>query len=224
MSGHITLALRRKDGTTEFVGVPVKHMKWVLTDESFMKGSIEPVETYIREIIEEREFSYGLQAPVPGDYGMIVVDEVLRRVVNWSHFDSVSRLAWYDLGFRGYGRIIGDSRYDRPRAMALTYGDRLRYWDNAVGGFVTKDIPKPDSVDVLARIIEDHASEDDLRSTPEAEIALRFPEWEVIELHHWDEPDFHLAKAALTEFAQLDAADRRAWDEEYARLHEKDEG
>ncbi len=223
MAGHITLALRRKNGTTEFVGVPVKHMKRILTDDSFMNGSLEPVEKYIREVIEDREFECGRQTPVPGDYGMIVIDEVVRRVVNWSHFDSVSRLAWYDLGFRGYGRIIDDSRYEIPRATALAYGDRLRYWDNASDGFVTKDIPRSESDEALARIIEDHASEDDLRSTPEAEIVLRVPGWEVIELHHWDEPDFHVAKAALTEFAQLDAADRRAWDEEYARLHERDE-
>jgi hypothetical protein len=216
------LALRRKDGTTDFVGVWVKHMKGVLTDESFMNGSIEPVERYIREVIEGREFSHGRQAPVPGDYGMIVVDEVLRRVVNWSHFDSVSRLAWYDLGFRGYGRIINETRYEKPRATALAHGDRLRYWDNAAAGFVIEDIPKPDSVEVLAKIIEDHASEDDLRSTPEAEIVLRFPQWEVVELHHWDEPDFHAAKAALLEFAPLDAADAREWGKEYARLHEKD--
>jgi hypothetical protein len=223
MSGHITLALRRENRTTEFVGIRAKRIKGVLTDESFMNGSLEPVERYIREVIEERKFAYGLQAPVPGDYGMIVVDEVLRRVVNWSHFDSVSRLAWYDLGFRGYGRIIDETRYEKPRVTALAYGDHLRYWDNAAPGFVIKDIPKPDSVEALAKIIEDHASEDDLRSTPEAEIVLRFPQWEVIELHHWDEPDFHAAKAALLEFAPLDAADAWEWGKEYARLHEKDD-
>lgn len=222
MSGHITLALRRKDGSTEFVGVSVKHMKRVLTDESFMNGNLEPLENYIREVIEEREFSYGRQAPVPGDYGMIVVDEVRRRVVNWSHFDSVSRLAWYDLGFRGYGRIVDEVRYERLRSTALAYGDRLRFWDNAAAGFVTTEIQKPESIEALAKTIEDHASEDDLRSTPEAEIVLRFPKWEVVELHHWDEPDFHVAKAALAEFASLDAADLRAWDDEYRDLHESD--
>lgn len=224
MGGHITLALRRKDGTTEFVGVHVKHMKRVLTDERFMEGSLEPVEKYIREVLDEGEFSFGRQAPVPGDYGMIIVDEVARHVVNWSRFDSVSRLAWYDLGFRGYGRIIDDSRYERARATALTYGGRLRYWDNATGGFVTKDIPKSDSVEALAGIIEDHASEDDLRSTPEAEVVLRFPEWDVVELQHMDEPDFLVCRATLEEFVILDANERRLWDDEYRKLHEsKDE-
>lgn len=224
MGGHITLALRRKDGTTEFVGVHVKHMKRVLTDELFMEGSLEPVEKYIRAVIDEGEFSFGRQAPVPGDYGMIIIDELTRRVVNWSHFDSVSRLAWYDLGFRGYGRIVDDVRYEAPRAAAMAYGDRLRYWDPAISGFVTKDIRKPRSTTALAKIIEDHASEDDLRSTPEAEIVLRFPRWEVIELQHWDEPDFHVCRATLEEIATLHANDRRLWDDEYCRLHEsKDE-
>lgn len=223
MGGHITLALRRKDGTTECVGVWVKHMKRVLTDECFMEGSLEPLEKYIREVIEEREFSFGRQAPVPGDYGMIIVDEFRRRVVNWSRFDSVSRLAWYDLGFRGYDRIVDDVRYERARSAAMAYGDRLRYWDTAASGFVTKDIQRPANTKALAKIIEDHASEDDLRSTPEAEIVLRFPRWEVIELQHWDEPDFHVARAALLEFASLDTPDAREWDKEYARLHEKED-
>lgn len=223
MVGHITLALRRRDGTTEFVGVRAKDMKRVMTDEVFMEGSLEPVEKYIHEVIDDGEFSFGRQAPVPGDYGMIIIDELTRRVVNWSHFDSVSRLAWYDLGFRGYGRIMDDVRYEAPRSAAMAYGDRLRYWDTATSGFVTKDIRKPQSTSALAKIIEDHASEDDLRSTLEAEIVLRFPRWEVIELQHMDEPDFHVCKAALEEFASLDAADAREWDKEYARLHEKDD-
>ncbi|MNU33113.1 hypothetical protein D3C71_216710 [compost metagenome] len=220
MVGHITLALRRRDGTTEFVGVPAKDMKRVMTDEVFMEGSLEPVEKYIRGVIDDGEFSFGRQAPVPGDYGMVIIDEVARRVVNWSHFDSVSRLAWYDLGFRGYGRIMDDVRYEAPRSAAMAYGDRLRYWDPVTSGFVTKDIRKPQSTSALAKIIEDHANEDDLRSTPEAEIVLRSPRWEVIELQHMDEPDFHVCRTALEEFAILDANERRLWDDEYRKLHE----
>ncbi len=207
----------------EFVAVPARQMKRALTDEAFMEGSIEPVEKFIHDVIDDREFSFGRQAPVPGDYGMIIIDEVTRRVVNWSHFDSVSRLAWYDLGFRGYGRVVDDVRYEVPRSAAMAYGDRLRYWDSAAAGFATKDIQKPANTRALAQIIEDHASEDDLRSIPDAEIVLRFPEWEVIELQHWHEPDFHVAKAALMAFAALDANDRRLWDDEYRKLYESED-
>jgi hypothetical protein len=175
-------------------------------------------------VIDDGVFSFGRQAPVPGDYGMVIINEVARRVVNWSHFDSVSRLAWYDLGFRGYGRIVDDVRYEAPRSAAMAYGDRIRCWDAATSGFVTKDIQKPQSTSALAKIIEDHASDDDLRSIPEAEIVLRFPRWEVIELQHMDELDFHVCRAALEEFATLDANERRLWDDEYRKLHEsKDE-
>lgn len=223
MGGHIALALRRKDGSTEHVGMWTNSMKNIFTSEAFMNGSLEPLEEQIRHVIEVKEFGYGREAPVPGEYGMIVVDEVLKRVTNWSSYDTVSSLAWYDLGFRGYGNIVSSPRYDEPRKNALKYGDRIRYWDNAADGFVVKDIAKPEGVEALAKLIEDHASEDDLRSTPEATVVLRFPAWEVVELDHWDEPDFHVCKAALEEFAILDANDQRLWGAEYSKLHEAED-
>jgi hypothetical protein len=223
MGGHITLALRRKDGSTEYVGMWTNAMKGIFTSEAFMNGSLEPLEEQIRHILEAKEFGFGRQAPVPGDYGMIVVDEFLMRVVNWSQYDTVSTLAWYDLGFRGYGNIASGPRYDHARLNAIKYGDRIHYWDNGAVGFVVKDIDKPESVEAMAKMIEDHASEDDLRSTPEATIVLRFPAWEVIELIHWKEADFHVCKVALEEFAVLDANEKRLWDEEYRELHESDD-
>lgn len=221
MGGHITVALRRRDGTTSCVGMWTNRMKAIFTDEEFMNGNLDALEREIREVLENQESGYGTMAPVPGEYGIIVVDEHARRIVNWSHYDAVSRLAWYDLGFRGYGRIMPDITYDAARRKALNYGDRLYYWDNGTNGFTTKDITRPETVEALAKMIEDHASEDDLRSTPEACVVLRFPGWNVVELHRWHEEDFHVAKAAIEEAFQLDASDQRLWDEEYRELHEK---
>lgn len=123
MGGHISVGVRRANGTFRTVLGPVGVLKEFILDDRFMlAGNLESIDEYIAEWTEQYA-----DGSVPGPYGFVLIDAIDKVVVNWSGYDRLSYLSTSPLEFGFTSKPdhlrIRDRR-PAPRILPATARDR----------------------------------------------------------------------------------------------------
>jgi hypothetical protein len=220
MGGHISLGIRREDGSFSTTGVWTNPMKWIVQDERFMEGSLEPVDEFLKRYLstaEEPDADYGPQETIPGEYGFILIDAVDRVVMNFNHYSklSVPRLA--DLGIDPSGDNGEFLIESRPED--IEYRDFVRKYLAGVQQIYSEtgevvDIP-------FEKFLDDRALTSFTKTLHRDEFTwmtrfrLASPFWTLKELDWQSSKDFRSLWKQVKRCTRMTDDERRAWEKEH---------
>ena len=214
MGGHISVGVRRKDGSFETMGVWTNPLKIFIHDERFLNGSLAPLDEFFRRYRkEDRDFG-GVQEHEPGEYGYVLIDAVEGIVLNCNNYTSLASVSFYDLEmrFRSDGTVdVGMTEDDvQLRELVRQYGRKARaFWgrDGEEERWKIAEFPKlADDQELLEFVAE----MTDGGKWPHAKFDLEFPAWTVTD----SRPDIQgllAVKVAIEKCVTLTEAEQKAW-------------
>lgn len=101
MGGHISVGVRRKDGSFQTMGVWTNPLRHYIQDEAFMKGSLAPLNEffagYLKPDVDDQHEGYGPQSNTPGEYGYVLIDEVEHKITDWQHYADLGHVSDHSL-------------------------------------------------------------------------------------------------------------------------------
>ena len=212
MGGHISVGVRRKDGTFETMGVWTNPLRYFVQDERFLNGSLDPLDEFFARYRKDGVDFGGPQQHEPGEYGYVLVDEIERTVHNCNGYTALGSMSVFDLDVRfGVEEIEVGMREQsvESRRLIRKYGSRIRKFARMEGQEVwtVVDMPKVEDDDALVRYLVTHAVD---RRLPYMYIDIEFPSWTVVDLHD-DLQGFLAVKAALERCVKLTEAEEKEW-------------
>lgn len=239
MGGHISVGVRRKDGSFRTMGVWTNPLKYYVLDKRFLEGGIEPIDEffarYLREDKEGDSFG-GPQDTTPGEYGYVLIDEIDRVVMNWSHYNRLNSCRLDEVGIE-VGRdlqsfsfmmddesvetretvkkfMVGATGFDREARMwgAAPFNGPYKSDDELAAYIMTFPI---ETVDLDGKIL--------IRGVPQIRFTIGSPSWTFVELNHFEEKDFAVARAHVERCVKLTAEEAAAWDEEFKYMFRQEE-
>jgi hypothetical protein len=237
MGGHISVGVRRKDGSFRTIGVWTNPLKSYVLDKRFLEGSLDPIdEFFARYLKDDSEDSFGgPQAAIPGEYGFVLIDAVDRVVMNWSHYTRLSECRLDELGIdfdpsESTIDFYDDEHSVEMRAIVTKHLRLVRRWDGEAQGWVEPPFaPFGGDDDMAAFIVKQPAevrtygSGRVVQRPPHLKFVLGSPAWEFIELDHHNEADFARARARVEASIKLTDEEKAAWDEEFQEMFGNDE-
>ncbi|NTF17867.1 hypothetical protein G6L37_05590 [Agrobacterium rubi] len=233
MGGHISVGVRRTDGSFRTIGVWTNPLKRFLTDKRFLEGSIEPLdEFFARYLKQDRDDDFGgPQDTVPGEYGFVLVDEIERVVVNWSHYARVSTSRLDEFGIE-LGRDLASFDFlEDEYALAVREACRpfvtgALVFDRQASAYgeIRATAPLVTDDDLAAFIVSlpfetvEVDGETLIRSVSGVRLKITCPSWQFVELDHHSEADFSIARAHVERCVKLTDAEAAAWDQEFEEM------
>lgn len=239
MGGHISVGVRRKDGSFRTIGVWTNPLKHYLMDKRFLEGSLAPLDEffarYLRDNDDEDRFG-GPQETTPGEYGFVLVDEIERVVVNWSHYTRMSTFRLDEFGIElGRDMVSFDFLQDEDSVEArsalrhlvsgaLVYDPASRaYGEYTASAPVTTDDDLAEFIISLPVETVEINGKTLIRSVSGIRLKISSPNWRFIELNHHDKGDYASARAHVERCVKLTDAEAAAWDEELRYLSGEEE-
>lgn len=230
MGGHISVAVRRANGSVRTIGVWTNPLKSYVLDRRFLEGNLDPIDEffarYLRDDHGDDSFG-GPQAAVPGEYGFVLIDAVDRVVMNWSHYTRLSECRLDEMGIdfnpsEGTLDFYEDEHSVEMRAIIRENLRLVRRWDSDAKGWAEARVGPFSSDDDMAAFLVEQPPEERtyrdgrvVRVPPYLKFVLGSPAWEFIELDHHSEEDFAMARARVEASISLSAEEMAEWNEEY---------
>jgi hypothetical protein len=226
MGGHISVGVRRLDGSFRTVLGSVGALKGYILDDRFMvSGNLESIDEYIAEWAKDNP-----DGSVPGPYGFVLIDAIDRVVLNWSGYDRLSTMSTspLELGFTAKPdgirvRWVMDEHqeyYRLQRDAVRKYAVAAERYD-----YVTNDhsplafSPVNDLDELIGWIDSQHARKADESGNAVTTngVLMRFSlgskHWSFIELRHENGGHARRVKAHLDGCVELTAEQEAEWGE-----------
>lgn len=142
MGGHISVGVRRLDGSFRTIGVWTNPLGPFMRERAFrIEGSLDPLDRlFARYLKEDAEFG-GPQETVPGEYGFVLVDEITRTVMNMNNYSSLNWVQERDLGFMRHGRMFATEDALAEMAEMREGAIRARYFLEGGDDYVYENLP-----------------------------------------------------------------------------------
>ena len=236
MGGHISVGVRRADGSFRTIGVWTNPLKHYLCDKRFLNGSLAPLDEFFARYLEQDEDGFGgPQDAVPGEYGFVLVDEIERIVVNWNHYARMSTFRLDEFGIE-LGRDMAsfdfmadqDSLATRETLMpfvtgALVYDRETKsYGEVPVSAPIAGEQDLADFIVSLPSRTSEIGGKTVIRSTSNIRLKISSPFWQFIELDHFETDDYPTARAHVERCVKLTDAEAAAWDDVLTYLKSED--
>jgi hypothetical protein len=238
MGGHISVGVRRTDGSFRTIGVWTNPLKAYIVDDRFLSGSLDPIDEFFARYLKDGDEDTfgGPQDTVPGEYGFVLIDEIDGIVMNWSHYTRLSSVRLDEVGIelgedmKSFAfRMDEDAMEARKTTIKFMVGAKGYDWESKMWGDAPFNGP-PANDDEFAEYImsfpmstvEVHG-ETLIRTPPEIRFTLGSPTWKFIELNHFKEEDFAIARAHVERCVKLSDEEKAAWDEEFEYMFAKRE-
>lgn len=226
MGGHISVGVRRKDGSFKTIGVWTNPLKWYLTDPRFLDGSVEPLDEFFARYLKEGVEFGGPQANVPGEYGFVLVDEIDRLVMNWNHYTRMNafRLDQFgiELGEDGFSLdFLLDDDFIEARRQLMPYVSGASVYDRETKAFkeyaASRPLTNDDDLAEFLRTLPIPTKERKANLELDlwaARLKISSPHWTFLELDHFDSDAFPVARSHVESRVALSPEEIAEWDEE----------
>ena len=220
------MGVRRLDGSFKTIGVWTNPLKRYVIDERFLHGSLEPLDEFFARYLRQGESDDafgGSQDTTPGECGFVLIDEIERIVVNWSHY---SRLCFFRLDEFGseLGRDVQSFEFSEDEdslklrsclrklvSGALVYDPvALMHADMCLSGRIETDQDLADFISSLPMETVKAGGRTIIRSTSGIRLKIACPSWQFIELDHFSNDDLRLARAHVERCVKLTDVEKAA--------------
>ncbi len=142
MGGHISVGVRRADGSFRTIGVWTNPLGHFLRDRAFrIDGSLEPLDRFFARYLKDDVDFGGPQETTPGEYGFVVIDEMTKTITNMNSYSSFQWVNENDLGYVSYGRMYASQEALDDMAEMRECAIRARYAFPGTGTYTYEDLP-----------------------------------------------------------------------------------
>lgn len=142
MGGHISVGVRRADGTFRTMGVWTNPLGHFMREKAFrIEGNLEPLDRFFSRYLKDDADFGGPQPTVPGEYGFVLVDEMTKTITNMNSYSSLQWVNENDLGYVSYGRMYATQDTLDEMAELRESAIRARYAFPGTGTYTYEDLP-----------------------------------------------------------------------------------
>lgn len=225
MGGHVSVGVRRADGSFRTIGVWTNPLGYFMLEAPFrVEGSLEPLDRFFaRYLGEDAEGSgFGLQDSVPGEYGYVLVDEIEKTITSMNDYAAPDWVTQDDIGFSPVFR-----RYltqDVPENMAVLRKNayEVRYVSPKERGHVYESLPPFTTHEALYEILNEISLKEceeeepldpsaDFRHRSYLSVRIAFPAWTIVNLRANRDGGAARMFEALSKVTSLSEPERKAW-------------
>jgi hypothetical protein len=142
MGGHISVGVRRIDGSFRTIGVWTNPLGHFLRERAFRDyGSLEPLDRFFARYLKDDADFGGPQETVPGEYGFVLIDAVTKTITNMNSYSSMQWVNENDLGYVSSGRMFASEDAFAEMAEMRESAVRARYVIPGSGEYTYEDLP-----------------------------------------------------------------------------------
>jgi hypothetical protein len=227
MGGHISVGVRRADGSFRTIGVWTNPLGVYMRDDEFrVGGKLAPLdrffERYLNQPDDEPKFG-GPQPTVPGEYGYVLVDETTMTITTMNGYSTPDEVTQTQLGF-GFGgervQASGERLAEMTRLRRAVVG--ARFFSRKAKQDVDVELPPFTTEDNLFAAMEDLATRDTVPLYPGGDCirnfvsyTISFPAWTIVDLFPDTEENFRRMFGAVEAAVELTDEEKAAWQERY---------
>lgn len=141
MGGHISVGVRRKDGSFRTIGVWTNPLAAFLRERAFrLEGSLEPLDRFFARYLKDDADFGGPQDTVPGEYGFVLIDEMTQTITNMTNYSSLQWAHQMDLGYFSGRMYATQERWDEMAELRESV-IRARYVFKNTRDYTYEDLP-----------------------------------------------------------------------------------
>ncbi|NTF17866.1 hypothetical protein G6L37_05585 [Agrobacterium rubi] len=142
MGGHISVGVRRVDGSFRTIGVWTNPLFAFMREKAFrVDGSLEPLDSFFARYLREDADFGGPQDTGPGEYGYVLVDEQTKTITSMNNYSSVQWVNDSDLGYVSGGRMFASEDALAEMAEMREGAIQARYVLRRGDDWTVEDLP-----------------------------------------------------------------------------------
>lgn len=233
MGGHISVGVRRADGTFQTIGVWTNPLRYYVQDEAFMNGSLAPLDDFFsRYLKDDVEEGFGPQATIPGEYGYVLVDEITHTVTDWQYYTDLGAVSDMSLSLEDHDEQ--DEETVAYRNLVMKYAHSARIVNRKLNAVSVEPLPvftSDEDFVAHAKLLRNRDAEvktvlhGNRAATYHQYVALNyvqfllnFPAWTLIRHDSGTVEGFDAMKAAVAACVTLTPEEEEAWNVARAEL------
>jgi hypothetical protein len=156
MGGHISVGVRRADGSFRTIGVWTNPLGSFMRERAFrVDGSLEPLDRFFARYLKDDADFGGPQETVPGEYGYVLVDDMTKTITYINSYSSPHWLSEDDFGFVSVGRMYASQEALDEMAEMRESAIRARYTIPGGDGWTFEDLPAFTTHEAMLSLMEE---------------------------------------------------------------------
>ncbi|MNU33111.1 hypothetical protein D3C71_216690 [compost metagenome] len=142
MGGHISVGVRRADGSFRTIGVWTNPLGHFLRERAFrVDGSLEPLDRFLARYLKDEADFGGPQENTPGEYGYVLIDEMTKTITNMNSYSSFQWVNQSDMGYVSSGRMYATQEALDEMAEMREIAIRAKYAFSGSSEYTYEDLP-----------------------------------------------------------------------------------
>lgn len=222
MGGHISVGVRRADGSFRTIGVWTNPLTYAIRDAAFrVHGSLEPLDRVLADYLDQEDGKKhfgGPQETVPGEYGYVLVDEISKTVTTMNSYSSPQWVHEMDLGYTPRRLLDGKEMAElRKAAVGARYvpdGVFVHQVYESLPPFTTDEAMHARMKELTLRGADPN---DPFPETCTVTYEIAFPAWTIVDLFPCTAKSFRRMFDAVEAATTLTDGEKAAWERDFGR-------